>query len=208
MNPDLPIYQPGYGQIYPFIDIEVAPSFKVVSKLKRIFKNQQLQQVFGYEAAVSHVTSLGFLGFGKTIKSNWHLNACDPIKLFNININNPQLRGTMVQSFSAKSSYLNPSVVNNFSSGTMTDYINRTAYSYNYNLLPNGVFNLQADTVKSKDLLNGTHTTINYTYDSYRNITKEESNFSGIGIKTTEITYANSPTGTYFIGQPLIKKLL
>lgn len=203
MNPDLPIYQPGYGQIYPFIDIEVAPSFKVVSKLKRIFNNQQLQQVFGYEAAVSHVTGLGFLGFGKTIKSNWHLNASDPIKLFNININNPQLRGTMVQSFSAKSSYLNPSVVNSFSSGTMADYINRTAYSYNYNLLPNGVFNLQADTVKSKDLLNGTHTTINYTYDSYRNIIKEESNFSGIGTKTTEITYANSPTGTYFIGRPL-----
>ncbi|MFC5283652.1 RHS repeat-associated core domain-containing protein [Pedobacter alpinus] len=225
---DLQVYEDSWDQTYPFVDIHSAPGLKVVTKLKKFYLLNSTQQVFGYKAAVTNADGLGFLGFSQIIKSNWHVDASDQNQMFNISIMDMQKRGALKQSFTTKSSYLNSSITNtnistptfdgngnpifnNSTSGVgdgaaINDYINRTDYTYQTVLTPNKVF-INVPTLSStKDLLNGTNTTILNVYDSYYNLTKEFSDFSGQGSKKVEITYDNNITSSYYIGRPTNKK--
>jgi RHS repeat-associated protein len=91
-------------------------------------------------------------------------------------------------------------------SATISDYITRTDYTYNTQLLTNKVFINTPTSVTTKDLLNKTNTLSTYAYDSYYNVTSEFSNLSGAGTKTTDIAYENNPSGGY-VGRPLTKKV-
>jgi len=85
------------------------------------------------------------------------------------------------------------------------DYISRIDYTYETQLLPNKVFKNTLTSIATKDQLNGTNTTIAYTYDAFNNISQEFSNFSGQGTKNVAATYQNSTTTPFFIGRPLKK---
>lgn len=107
------IYSNNSAQTYPNIDIQNVPTFSVVSRIERRFTNQQiLQQTFRYENAVTNTEGLGFLGFGKTIRSNWHVDDYDENRLYNITLSDPQLRGAPIKTFTAKEAYLDPSIAN------------------------------------------------------------------------------------------------
>lgn len=254
---DIQVYAGSSKQVYPYVDIAIAPGLQVVKRLRRTFNSKVTQQVFGYRAAVSNTKGLGFLGFGEIIRSNWHENAFDSNRMFSISIHDPQLRGATLKSFTSKSEYLNPAIkdaaairpdttlsspVNTAQTitashsitllpgfeargsdgtfiaqisdpgsgindgGTINDYITRTDYTYKTQLLPSKVFVNIASSVSTKDNLSGTNTLAAYTYDSYYNVTKEVTNYSGAGSKTSEITYDNNPGSGYYIGRPVDKK--
>jgi RHS repeat-associated protein len=59
-------------EVYPNIDIPVAPSFKIVSKLEKKSDKVYKKQLFSYYGAVSNIEGLGFLGFRSSVKTNWH----------------------------------------------------------------------------------------------------------------------------------------
>jgi RHS repeat-associated protein len=76
-----PLQQENYDSIYtpspnietfPNIDINVAPNFKVVSKLEKHSETTYKKQLFAYSGAVSNVDGFGFLGFRSTMRTNWH----------------------------------------------------------------------------------------------------------------------------------------
>lgn len=224
----LPIYEESWDQTYPFVDIHSAPGLQVVDKLSKTFNGSNTQQIFGYKGAVSHADGLGFLGFGQTIKSNWHTDEYDTNKLFNINIFDMEKRGALKYSFTSKSPYLNPSVlisnislptfdgngnpiINNTTTGitdgaSLYDYINRTDYVYQTTLSSDKIFTNVPIAVHTKDLLSGTNTINVNVYDSYFNITKEVTDFSGQGSKKTEVTYDNNTSSSFYIGRPTNKK--
>ncbi len=256
-NNDIPLYEANYGQTYPNVEFENVPSFAVVSKITKAYKNtNHLQQIFGYANAVTNTEGLGFLGFGKVIRSNWHVDANDENRMFNITLSDPALRGAPIKAFTTKYPYLNSSVTNmaaappnivlsspivatqtteasnsiiladgfeaignngiyiaqitNPTAGvndaaTLSDYLTRTDYTYNTQLLPSKVFINSVTSVTSKDLLNGTNTLQLNEYDSYYNVTKTTTNLSGIGLKTEELTYDNNASG-YYLGRPLSRK--
>ncbi|HEY9533558.1 MAG TPA: RHS repeat-associated core domain-containing protein [Mucilaginibacter sp.] len=252
----LPVYDYSNTPAYPYIGIEEAPAFNVVSKLRRNFNGSDLIQAFYYHNAVFNAEGLGFLGFGQTVRSNWITSETDANKVYTVNITDPLLRGTPIRSFTtknpsfntaikdmagppadtvlqtavltsqttvaAKSITLSPGFSANGSNGafiakitdpaagindgaTISDYITRTDYTYNTQLSSSKVFINTPLSVSAKNLLSGTNTLITYAYDSYYNVTNETTNLSGTGIKTTDITYDNNPSGGY-IGRPLTKK--
>jgi|GEM_PF-199445 len=210
---DLPIYQAGYEQTYPYVDLENIPGMFFVSKINRYFGSGVVSQVFGYGKAVSHAQGLGFLGFGEVTKSNWHVNASDNQRVFNISITDPLLRGAQIKNFVTKTSYLNPSIRNATLSNppsssaiadgaSINDYISRTDQVYSTQLLSNKVFvNIPVATA-SKSMLTNTFETQTLEYDAFYNATKTTSNIGGVASKTIEVTYDNNLSG-YYIGRPL-----
>ncbi|RNL68614.1 hypothetical protein ED312_23130 [Sinomicrobium pectinilyticum] len=85
---------------YPYMDIEASPGTQVVSKLERTGTGIiTLQQLFTYHGAVSHVEGLGFLGFKKLARSNWHKDYSD--RIYSTSFHNPQLRGATTLEFTS-----------------------------------------------------------------------------------------------------------
>jgi len=213
---DLPIYQAGYEQTYPYVDLENIPGMSFVSKISRYFESGVISQVFGYGKAVSHAQGLGFLGFGEVTKSNWHVNASDNQRVFNINVTDPLLRGAQIKNFVSKSSYLNPTIKNATLSNptpssaiadgaSINDYISRTDQVYNTQLLSNKVFVNMPVATTSKNMLTNMFETQTIDYDAFYNTIKTTSNTGGIASKTIEVTYDNNPSG-YYVGRPLTSK--
>ncbi|SHG45380.1 polymorphic toxin type 23 domain-containing protein [Pedobacter caeni] len=214
---DIPLYQSGYNQVYPYIDLHNAPAMSVVNKLSRNFGEEQLIQVFGYAKAVSHAGGLGFLGFGEFTRSNWHVNNGDINRVFNISIHNPQLRGAMVRNFTAKSSYINPAVkdmalsnpppVSGIADGaSINDYMSRNDQAYSTQILASKVFVNIPVASASKDMLKNSYETQTMSYDAYYNNIRTINKFAAAGTKTVDITYENSPGTGYHIGRLLTSK--
>lgn len=103
-------YESSYDQTYPNIDLHNLAGLNVVDKITRTYNNEQLQQVFGYSTGVSNMEGIGFLGFGKLVRSNWHTDDYDQNKLFNTTISDPQLRGAVTKTFTSKYPYISPSI--------------------------------------------------------------------------------------------------
>ncbi|MBT2559801.1 VCBS repeat-containing protein [Pedobacter sp. ISL-68] len=215
-TPDVPLYEISYNQTYPFVDLHTLPGVSVVSKITRNYNGEQLNQVFGYGKAVTHIGGLGFMGFSETIRTNWHVNSNDNNRIFNISLFDPLLRGAPVRSFSTKSTYINPAIKDLAltspapaggvpDGASLSDYISRSDQVYSTQLLPNKVFVNVAVGTASKDMLTETFGTQTMEYDSYFNVTKSTSNFNGTGSKLTEMTYDSNPSGNY-IGRPLSTK--
>lgn len=213
---DIQLYQSGYEQTYPYVDLQSIPGLNVVSKLSRYYNGQQLNQVYGYGKAVSHAGGLGFLGFGELIRSNWYIDSYDNNRIFNIDVFDPLLRGAPVRSFTSKSSYINPAIKDYVISAlpssavsdgaSLNDYITRSDKVYSTQLQANKIFINVPVASASKNMLSGTYYTEALEYDTYFNPVKITDNINGAGTKITEISYANNPSG-YFIGRPLTNKV-
>lgn len=187
------VYQAGYLETYPYVDISIAPGFKVVTSLQRSYSNTPtLKQTFSYYGAVSNVEGLGFLGFQGVARSNWHTTSSD--RMYNVSKYNPQLRGAVTSEYSA--TYID---FNNTPSG----WITKGTYTYATPVLAaNKTFILKLNSQASSSSLEGTTTTTNYLYDAYNNPTQVKSLYSGNGSKTVDMTYLNSTGTTYYIGRP------
>ncbi|WP_430967313.1 RHS repeat-associated core domain-containing protein [Spongiimicrobium sp. 2-473A-2-J] len=117
-------YSPSYGQAYPFVNINVAPSFKVVRELVHTCSGLTRTQRLYYKGAVSHAGGLGFIGFRELKRSNWYGTGVGT--LWHISKYNPSLRGTITEELTATTSISNPS-----------KYLSKTKYFYDEFLVAN-----------------------------------------------------------------------
>lgn len=187
------IYQGGYGETYPNIDLKIAPSTKVVTELQRISSGTTtLKQFYTYKEAVYNTHGLGFLGFKGLAVSNWHTDYSD--RIFNVSKYDPLLRGAITDQYS-QSGYFSFNVP---SSG----YISKTTYQTSSSLSSNKVFKSWITSGLTQNALEGTDTNISYIYDSYNNPTKVTTSFLGYGSDVVDITYGNSTGANYYIGRP------
>jgi RHS repeat-associated protein len=117
-------YTPSYTQTYPFVNVNVAPSFKVVRELEQAGVGLTRKQQFYYEGAVSHTSGLGFVGFEVLKRSNWYGD--DVGALWSISKHDPMLRGAVTEQI----------VANTFSSNPAS-YMSKVNYFYDYKLIAN-----------------------------------------------------------------------
>lgn len=115
---------PSYSQTYPFVNVNVSPSFKVVRELQQVGSGLTRRQRFYYEKAVSHATGLGFIGFEVLKRSNWYGTGVGP--LWQISKHSPSLRGAVIEEFTATTSISNPG-----------QYLSKTTYFYDEFLVAN-----------------------------------------------------------------------
>jgi len=185
-------YTPSYDEIYPNVDLKVAPGSKIVSKLERISAGTPtLKQLYSYKGAVYNAVGLGFLGFKGIARSNWHTNNSE--KIFTISKYSPQLRGALTEEYSMRYYF-------SFTTPT-SNYISKTNYQYSSSLSNNKVFKLWVDSNTSQNILLGTSATTSYQYDSYNNPIASTTN-SLAGNRTQNIEYENSSGTNYYIGRP------
>lgn len=118
-------YTPTFNQTYPFVNINAAPSFKVVRELVQNGSDLTRTRRFRYEGAVSHANGLGFMGFNVLKRSNWFGDNVPAI--WTISKHNPLLRGAITEQITA---------ANNFSS-TPNSYMSKVNYFYDYTLIAN-----------------------------------------------------------------------
>ena len=184
-------YQTDLSENYPFVNVNIVPSFKIVKEVKRTGSGKTQRQLYQYGGAVAHAKGLGFLGFKTFKKSNWF--GSDVGQLWNVSKHNPQKRGAITQQWvsTSPSSYLS------------SNFINKADYTYSSQLLSNKVFVNVPTQINKEDGLQGISTTESYTYDSYKNPLSISTTFSG-GSNTVTYQYSNNPTSTgsaYHIGR-------
>ncbi|QED38948.1 hypothetical protein FK178_15020 [Antarcticibacterium arcticum] len=187
------VYRAGYLETYPYVDISLAPGFKVVSSLQRSYSNTPtLKQTFSYYGAVSNIDGLGFLGFQGVARSNWHTGTGD--RMYNVSKHDLKLRGAVTSDYLA--TYID---FNNIPSG----WITKNTYTYDPPVLAtNKTFTLNLNSKSSSSSLEGTTTTTNYLYDTYNNPKQVKTFYSGNGSETVDITYDDNPGANYYIGRP------
>ncbi|MDX6188498.1 polymorphic toxin type 23 domain-containing protein [Flavobacterium sp. Fl-318] len=93
-----PFYTPTlFVETFPNIDVTIAPSLKMVTKLEKSSKNVYKKQLFLYSGAVSNLEGLGFMGFRSTVRTNWHDDNTAVIS--SISKNDMSLRGANVENY-------------------------------------------------------------------------------------------------------------
>src|SRR5690606_34693393 len=173
------IYTGNYDEVYPYVNINIVPSLKLVSKVTEISSGLTRTQNYKYMGAVSHAKGLGLLGFKQIIKSNVHGNGVQT--LWNITDFDIQKRGAVIRNW-----------VSTTPSSTPYSYINKSDYSYQAQLTPDKVFiNVQSQVI-SIDALTGVTNTKTFSYDSYYSPTTVTTTFPG-GSGTTTQQYINNP---------------
>lgn len=113
------------SQVFPFVNVNVAPSFKVVRELVQTGSGHTRTQRFYYEGAVSHANGLGFLGFEVMKQSNWYGTGVPD--LWTISKYDPMLRGAITEQI----------VANNYTSNNPSTYMSKVNYFYDYQLIAN-----------------------------------------------------------------------
>lgn len=191
------VYEAGYSETYPNIDIRTTRGTKVVGMLQRSSSGTvPLKKVYAYQGAVVNIQGLGFLGFKGIAKSNWHTGNSD--RIFGISKYNPQLRGALTDE------YLLPYNIN-FNS-TPSNYISKTSFVKASSLASNKVFKVWNSSSVTQNNLEGTVMNKSFLYDAYNNPTKITTNYSGHGTSIKEFTYANNLGASYYIGRPTKEK--
>ncbi len=112
-------------QSYPFVNVNVAPSFKVVREMVQTGAGLTRTQRYYYEGAVSHATGLGFVGFEIVKRSNW--SGDNVPYLWTVSKHDPLLRGAITEQF----------VSTSFASNPGSNYRSKTNYFYDYLLIAN-----------------------------------------------------------------------
>ncbi len=197
---------------YPFVEIKMLPNNYLVSSISNTVGGITRQQEFKYNGLVVNLHGLGFIGFNKTVRSNWYELNYTGKKLWHASENRFNLRGVTErtyisfsqgnQTFSFLSSNLAP-IPNAVNSNTSVF----TATTIN------NIYKLQLDKQTIKDFLTNVSTETSYIYDSggyllptvvtTKNYITNPS--SPIGTTTVTTTFTNNPTGTgadYYIGRP------
>ncbi len=112
------------SQVYPFVNVNVSPSFKVVRELVQTGSGHTRTQRYYYEGAVSHATGLGFMGFEVMKRSNWY--GTDVPAVWTLSKYNPMLRGAITEQIVSTSTGNNP-----------PSYKSKVNYFYDYQLIAN-----------------------------------------------------------------------
>ncbi|TYP76858.1 RHS repeat-associated core domain-containing protein [Aquimarina intermedia] len=178
------IYTSSYQDGFPYVNINLSPNLKLVSKIIEKGSGIERSQRYSYGGATSHVEGLGFLGFRTLKKTNWDGSGVTTI--WNISKQNPQLRGATVLDWSSTSPY---------SHGDPSNYISKSTYDYTYSLSGNKVFSISAKRIIIDDAIHGITSTKNITYDQYNNPLSVNTTSSG-GSNTENYTYYNN-TASY-----------
>jgi RHS repeat-associated protein len=196
-----------FTSIYPDYDIEVAPTFRMVTKLERKSATETKKQLFNYFGAVSNMQGLGFLGFKATARTNW-FDANNQV-ITSVSKNNTDLRGANTENYTVLG------YVYAHTNSAPTNFITKSTTTYNDNpLQANKVFKLKVLKSEQFNKLEDTssETTILETdYDQYNNPKVSTTLVKQAGTTqqttTTTLTYDNLPTGTpYIIGRVNNKK--
>lgn len=204
-----PLYSPSSPiENYPNMDIPVAPSFQVVSKLEKIRNNVAYkEQLYEYYGAVSNLEGLGFLGFRSSMQTNWHDGSSPTSIISSISKFDIGLRGANTENYSVL--YL----FSPYSSFAPTNYISKSVLGYNTAtdaLQANKVFKLQNTSSQTFNGLDNTSSQTTIGYDSYNNPTNSTTTVSnGATIEQTTISnieYATSTVTPYVIGRPISKE--
>lgn len=188
------VYSPNYNETYPYVNVNIAPSFKIVREVKNSGAGKIQRQLYQYEGAVSNVRGLGFIGFKTFKKTNWFGDGVG--QLWNISKHDSQKRGAVTQEWVSISSSSSP-----------YSFVNKSTYTYSSQLLANKVFINTPTQIIKVDGLQNISTTQTYTYDGYKNPLSINTSFAG-GSKTVNYLYSNnaSSSNQYFhIGRPTKK---
>ena len=196
------VYASGYNERYPNIDITIAPSFQVVTKLEKQSASVYKKQLYSYYGAVSNLEGIGFLGFRATMKTNWHDDSStliSSISKYDVNLRGANTENYEVLYWNSPSSNFNPS-----------SYISKSVLTYQSQLSASKVFKIQNTAIDIYNGLEGTSSSKTIVYDAYNNPTQSTSYIKeGATVNQTtitNITYDNQPLGgVYYIGRPTTK---
>ncbi|MEL7271618.1 MAG: FG-GAP-like repeat-containing protein, partial [Bacteroidota bacterium] len=111
-------------ELFPFVNIKAASSFKVVRELQQTGSGLTRTRRFYYEGAVSHANGLGFQGFEVVKQSNWYGDGVPA--LWTITKHDPLLRGFMTEKIISEEYLTNPS-----------SFMSKVNYFYDYQLVAN-----------------------------------------------------------------------
>lgn len=191
-----PVYEPGYQAIYPNVDVKMAISSTVVTKIERIAPNtENLKKLYTYHGAIYNTEGLGFLGFKGISETNWHTGYEN--RIYNVRKFDPYLHGAITEQYSLPFYY-------GFITPT-TGYISKTTYQNQSSLSANKVFKVWVQSSLNQNILHGTHTNTTYQYDVYNNPETIYTNYSGTSNKTIQLSYSNNTGTNYHIGRVLSK---
>ena len=194
----IPVYTSSTNlEVYPNYEIKIAPAYDVVTKIEQQSKDSYKKQCFGYYGAVANFEGIGFLGFKSLVKTNWFNNFHN--KISNVTNHDFSKRGAIVESYS----FLNTSY--NFFI-TPIDFISKSVFSYEYELLPNKVYKIKNTSSIIYNGLEGTSKEIFTNFDSFNNAvqTITHTKLGNTIQKTEKVDYLfdNLPTSTpYIIGR-------
>lgn len=188
---------------YPNMDIPVAPSFQVVSKLEKQSATVYKKQLFAYYGAVSNVEGLGFLGFRASMRTNWHDDtSINPI-ISTVSKFDIGLRGANTENYSVLY-YASP-----YSSFAPTDFISKSILTYNTPvdaLQTNKVFKLKNTVAKQYNGLENTNSETTTVYDAYNNPTKAttllKEGSTLVQTSVGDVTYIPLTSSPYVVGRP------
>lgn len=205
-NPYESIYTPSvFMEVFPNIDINAAPNFKVVTMLEEQSAGQYKKQLYSYAGAVSNTEGLGFFGFRATAKTNW-FDSSQPI-ISTISQNSIALRGANTESFEILGQY-------GASAPSPSTYISRSILDYNTAidaLQTNKVFNLKNTGVSKFNGLEDTSSITTFILDQYNNrtseITKLKEGTAIIKTTTTNISYKTENLTPFYRGVPDVKTI-
>lgn len=110
-------------EAYPFVNVNVAPSFKVVAELSQTGSGKERTKYFNYQGAVSHATGLGFLGFKRVVRSSWQGTNVE--NLYNVSDYDPHKNGAVTDEWVSKTA------------SPEGNSLSHTTYDYDYKLIAN-----------------------------------------------------------------------
>jgi RHS repeat-associated protein len=199
-------YGTNFIEKFPNVDVNIAPSFQVVSKLEKQSASVYKKQLFSYSGAVSNFEGLGFVGFRSTMRTNWHDDTNQIIS--NVSRNSINLRGVSIEDFSVLNLYTpnNSLSPDNFISKSITKYNTYDDITFEPALLPNKVFKLKSTINQQFNGLESTSTETITKYDLFNNptnvIINTKQNTAIVQKAETNIFYDPEMVSPYVIGRP------
>ncbi len=184
------VYSGFFDELYPYVNVNIAPTLKLVKEVREIGAGMTRTQNFKYRSAVSHAHGLGFIGFKQFKKSNWHGSGIQTV--WSISNHDPQKRGAMYQQWTSFSSMDTPN-----------NYFNKTDYTYNTQITGDNVYISNPAQIVAEDILSGITKTKSFGYDQYYNPLSITTSFTG-GSETINYQYSNNITSNnqwYHVGR-------
>ncbi|PWN68067.1 polymorphic toxin type 23 domain-containing protein [Chryseobacterium oncorhynchi] len=190
-------YTADNSEQYPYINLNIAPSIKLVKKVEKNFNGETKIQEYRYKGIVMNMEGLGLVGLkGVATSSVYGGTVAQPF--WTVSLQDSQKRGAV------KETYLNSTPDFN----SPTTFVSKTINSYTTSLLANKVFVNLPSQVQQIDNLTGIITNQYYDiYDTYNNVKKSRIVANG-GEKTILADYEDNPSGTgnqYYVGRPVKK---
>lgn len=191
------------NELYPNIDIAIAPTFKVVSKVEKQSSTTYTRQLFKYYGAVSNLSGQGFLGFQGVMRTNWH-NDNFPV-ISTISKQDITRRGAVTENYTFTG-------LGYASMSCPTSFISKSIMTYEHELSATKVFKIKNTGSTSFDGVNDTSSETTTQYDIYNNPTLSTTLTKASGAleqtQTVAVDYLPLPaSGTYYVGRPQKKNI-